>query len=204
VIVIVDYGMGNLGSMANMFKKIGAQARISNDRDTVRSADKLVLPGIGAFDTGMTNLENRGLIPILRERVIDQGVPLLGVCLGMQLLAESSEEGSMPGLGWLRARCIRFRSDEADGALKVPHMGWNTVAERRQHWAFANSEPDQRFYFVHSYFVDCRDGEDVLGETHYGRNFASVVQRNNILGVQFHPEKSHTFGMTLLKRFAES
>jgi len=202
VIVIVDHGMGNLGSMANMFKKIGVPACVSADPAVVARADKLVLPGVGAFDAGMTNLEARGLIPVLRERVIGGQVPLLGVCLGMQLLCESSEEGSLPGLGWLRAGCVRFRPGKAGEPLKVPHMGWNTLAVRRPHRAFADADPDQRFYFVHSYYVVCEDADDVLAETRYGRPFVSAVARDNILGVQFHPEKSHTFGMALLRRFA--
>jgi glutamine amidotransferase len=203
MIVIVDYGMGNLGSIANMLKKIGVPAVISSDPAVVEKADKLILPGVGAFDAGMKNLETRGLIPLLNFRVLEQKTPILGVCLGMQLLCKRSEEGQLPGLGWLDAEVVRFKFDSNTTNLKIPHMGWNTLAVRQPHPLFADLEAENRFYFVHSYHVVCADQSNVLAQTNYGFDFASAVVKDNIMGVQFHPEKSHKFGMRLYKNFAE-
>ena len=203
MIVVVDYGLGNLGSIANMLKKIGAHAVVSSDPAVVEKADKLILPGVGAFDAGMKNLETRGLIPLLNYRVLEQKTPILGVCLGMQLLCKRSEEGQLPGLGWLDAEVIRFKFDGNIANLKIPHMGWNTLAVRQPHPLFADLEAENRFYFVHSYHVVCADMGNVLTQTNYGFDFASAVVKDNIMGVQFHPEKSHKFGMRLYKNFAE-
>ena len=203
MIVVVDYGLGNLGSIANMLKKIGAHAVVSSDPAVVEKADKLILPGVGAFDAGMKNLETRGLIPLLNYRVLEQKTPILGVRLGMQLLCKRSEEGQLPGLGWLDAEVIRFKFDGNIANLKIPHMGWNTLAVRQPHPLFADLEAENRFYFVHSYHVVCADMGNVLAQTNYGFDFASAVVKDNIMGVQFHPEKSHKFGMRLYKNFAE-
>ena len=204
MIVIVDYGVGNLGSMANMLKRSGVEAVVSSDHATIRAAAKLILPGVGAFDVGMKNLVARGHVPVLEERVLRAGVPILGVCLGMQLFSRGSEEGGAPGLGWIAADAVRFRFDgsSADPRLRVPHMGWNTLDVREAHPLLADLGDGARFYFVHSYHVACDDPSTALATTRYGADFASVVRRGNILGVQFHPEKSHKFGMKLLRNFA--
>jgi len=202
MIVIIDYGMGNLGSIANMLRKIGADAVISSAAADIRKAEKLILPGVGAFDNGMKNLRDRGLLPVLQDRVLSDKVPLLGICLGMQLLTKNSEEGTLDGLGWIDARTVRFKFSE-EAALKVPHMGWNQIVASRDNPLTRNIGERPRFYFVHSYYVVCDRNEDVLTTTHYGYDFTSAVNRGNIYGVQFHPEKSHTFGMKLLKNFAE-
>jgi glutamine amidotransferase len=202
-IVIVDYGMGNLGSISNMLKKVGAPAVISADPDTIARADKLILPGIGAFDNGIRNLKARGLLSVLTAHAVERRKPMLGVCLGMQLLTRRSEEGVLPGLGWLDAETVRFKFAPEHQTLKIPHMGWNTLTVRQPHQLFADMEDENRFYFVHSYHVACADQSNVLAQTTYGFDFASAVVRNNIMGVQFHPEKSHRFGMQLLKNFAE-
>jgi len=203
MIVIIDYGMGNLGSIANMLKKIGAQSVVSSNPTVVEKADKLILPGVGAFDAGMKNLETRGLIPLLNFRVLEQKIPIIGVCLGMQLLCKRSEEGQLSGLGWLDAEVIRFKFGGNIANLKIPHMGWNSLAVRQPHPLFADLEAENRFYFVHSYHVVCADTGNVLAQTNYGFDFASAVVKDNIMGVQFHPEKSHKFGMRLYKNFAE-
>lgn len=203
MIAIVDYGMGNLGSIANMLKKIGAPAVISSDPGVIVHADKLILPGVGAFDNGMKNLNERSLIPVLNEQVLESKKPVLGLCLGMQLLTRRSEEGILPGLGWLDAETVRFKFDGANASLKIPHMGWNMLQVCQPHPLFADLELENRFYFVHSYRVVCADRHNVLAETRYGFDFASAVVKDNIMGVQFHPEKSHRFGMCLLKNFAE-
>lgn len=201
MIVIIDYGMGNLGSIQNMLKKIGAKAIISSKIADIEKADKLILPGVGAFDNGMTNLDKLGLISILNEIIFNKKIPLLGICLGMQLLTKRSEEGILSGLGWLDAEVVRFKFDSLTCSLKIPHMGWNTVELVKDSHLFNGLYPS-RFYFVHSYHVVCNDRLDVLAETCYGYNFVSAVQKDNILGVQFHPEKSHKFGMELFKNFA--
>jgi imidazole glycerol-phosphate synthase subunit HisH len=201
MIVIVDYGMGNLGSMANMLRKVGAAAVVSSEPATVARAEKLILPGVGAFDAGMRQLTERGLVPLLQERVA-AGTPTLGVCLGMQLFAQASEEGQLPGLGWIDGRATRFRPN-GDARLKVPHMGWNVVQPVREHPLFADMPDEMRFYFVHSYHVVCGDERISLARATYGGDFVAAVARDNVVGVQFHPEKSHKFGMRLLRNFAE-
>jgi glutamine amidotransferase len=201
MIAVVDSGMGNLGSILNMLKKIGVEARLCADAADVGRAEKLILPGIGAFDVGMRSLASRRLIEPLNERVLLARVPVLGICLGMQLLAATSEEGQLPGLGWLRAETRRFRFDGGE-PLRVPHMGWNTVNVAASHALFEGLDEEPRFYFVHSYHLACHDSKDVVGVTHYGYDFPAVVARGNIMGTQFHPEKSHRFGMQLLKNFS--
>jgi glutamine amidotransferase len=203
MIVIVDYGMGNLGSIANMLKKVGAEAVISSEAAAIERADKLILPGVGAYDNGMKNLAERGLIPLLNAKVLQDKTPILGLCLGMQLFARRSEEGQLPGLGWLDAETVRFKLDAAHTHLKIPHMGWNTLRICQSHPIFADADEEPRFYFVHSYHVVCAGPQIVLAQTHYGYDFASAVVKDNVVGVQFHPEKSHKFGMKLLRNFAE-
>jgi glutamine amidotransferase len=204
MIVIIDYGMGNLGSIQNMLKKIGAQAVISSDIQAVERADKLILPGVGAFDTGMKQLEELGLIDVLNDKVLNRKTPTLGVCLGMQLLMQGSEEGVRPGLGWIDGETIRFRFDPKRTNLKIPHMGWNTVTIIRDGTLFKGlNQEEARFYFVHSYHVVCNREEDILTRSFYGYDFASAVQRGNIMGTQFHPEKSHKFGMKIYENFVE-
>jgi glutamine amidotransferase len=202
-ITIVDYGMGNLGSIQNMLKKVGSASIVSADKLAIERADKLILPGVGAFDTGMRRLGELGLIPILNRIALEKRVPVLGVCLGMQLLMRKSEEGHLPGLGWIEGEAVRFRFDAAQSNLKIPHMGWNTVSVRRPGVLLKGIESDARFYFVHSYHVVCARDEDVLAVTEYGYPFASIIQHENIMGAQFHPEKSHRFGMAMLKSFVE-
>jgi len=202
MIVIVDYGLGNLNSIANMLKKVGAQAEIASDPESIRCADKLILPGVGAFDAGMKNLNESGLLNLLKGLVLDEGKPILGLCLGMQLMARCSEEGQLPGLGWLNADVRRFKF-APDSGLKIPHMSWNTLEIQREHPLFAEMSEEPRFYFVHSYHLAFDHPEDVLARTEYGYRFDSAAGRGNIMGVQFHPEKSHKFGMRLLKNFAE-
>lgn len=203
MIVVIDYGMGNLGSIMNMFKKIGAEAVLTSDPAEIEKAAKIVLPGVGAFDAGMKKLEDLGLIPVLNHKVIEDKTPTIGVCLGMQLLTNSSEEGNLPGLGWIDAKTVKF-SFNAEKSIKnkIPHMGWNTVEIKKQHAIFENMYPEPRFYFVHSYHVRCNDRENILTETFHGYSFTSSITQGNITGVQFHPEKSHKFGMKLLNNFA--
>jgi imidazole glycerol-phosphate synthase subunit HisH len=202
MIAILDYDVGNVGSIANMLRKAGAEATITADLDEIARADKIVLAGVGSFDVGMRKLRDRRLVDLLNRQVRDGGTPLLGICLGMQFFARGSEEGSEPGLGWLDAETVRFKLS-SDSGLKVPHMGWNAL-ELAPGVNGTGVLPDARFYFVHSYHIDCHDEADVLARTTYGYSFVSAVRRRNILGVQFHPEKSHRFGLALMEHFAAS
>jgi imidazole glycerol-phosphate synthase subunit HisH len=202
MIVIIDYGMGNLGSIHNMLKKIGVKSIITGNLDEIRQAEKLILPGVGAFDHGMLNLAERRLIPLLNERVLDRKVPILGLCLGMQLFTKCSEEGQLSGLGWVNAETIAFKLN-GDVKFRIPHMGWNFVSIKKKNVLSDDKNELPRFYFVHSYHVVCHDQSDVIGITEYGYPFVSIFQHENIFGTQFHPEKSHKFGMRLLKQFTE-
>jgi glutamine amidotransferase len=201
MIVIVDYRLGNLGSIKNMLKRIGSESLISSNVSDIERAEKLILPGVGNFEQGMRNLEALGLLPVLEERVIQKRAPILGICLGMQLFTRKSEEGESTGLGWIDAEVVRFKFDDKERHLKIPHMGWNLVEIRQRDPLFEEMYPEPRFYFVHSYHVACRNEEEVLTQTFYGYKFVSSVKKENIYGVQFHPEKSHKFGMKLLDNF---
>ena len=203
MITIVDYGLGNLGSILNMLKKIGVKAQISGQVQDIEKADKIILPGVGAFDNGMHELKERGLIEVLNWKALEQKTPTLGICLGMQLLGKSSEEGTLQGLGWIDAHTHKFSFENMNTALKIPHMGWNLATPLKESKLMAEMYDQPRFYFVHSYFFKCKNQEDVLLDSNYGLHFTSGVERENIMGVQFHPEKSHKFGMKLLSNFAD-
>ena len=201
MITIVNYGMGNLGSMLNMFKRIGVKACIESDPEAISQAKKLVLPGVGAFDAAMQRINaSVGLRDVLDHKALTEQVPVLGVCLGMQLLTRGSEEGALPGLGWIQGATQRFPSD---AGLKVPHMGWNIANCANPSKLTTDVGVEPRYYFVHSYCVAVDDPADSIMRTHYGLDFDSAIGRDNIYGVQFHPEKSHRFGMQILKNFAE-
>jgi glutamine amidotransferase len=199
MISIVNYGVSNVGSMLNMMRKLGVPAETVSTPGEIERAEKIILPGIGAFDHGMKTLMEMNLAEPLKQRA-RAGVPLLGVCLGMQMLAGGSEEGNIAGLGLIEGRCVRFSPDGQAG-IRIPHMGWNELAVRRENPLLEGLERP-RFYFVHSYYFVCQDPADELARSSYGIDFTAAVQRGNILGVQFHPEKSHRFGMALLKNFA--
>lgn len=199
MLVIVDYGMGNLGSIKNMLKKLGYESIITSDIDMIKIATKLILPGVGAFDYGMSQIKKLDMVDILNHKVLVEKTPVLGICLGMQLMTQGSEEGISKGLGWIKGKACKFIS----GSFKIPHMGWNTIHVCKKNWLFDEAEDEKRFYFVHSYYVQCYDKEDILTTTQYATEFVSSFQKNNIYGVQFHPEKSHKFGMHLLKNFME-
>ncbi|QIB04303.1 imidazole glycerol phosphate synthase subunit HisH [Pseudomonas fluorescens] len=200
MIVVVDYGVGNIASVLNMLKRVGAKAKASNSREDIEQADKLILPGVGAFDAGMQTLRKSGLIEVLNEQVLGKQKPVMGVCLGSQMLGNGSEEGSEPGLGWIDMDIVRFEKREG---RKVPHMGWNEVAPRLQHPILTGLNQQSRFYFVHSYYMLPRHAENTLLTANYDQQFTAAVVRDNILGFQFHPEKSHKFGMQLFKNFVE-
>jgi imidazole glycerol-phosphate synthase subunit HisH len=201
MIVVVDVGLGNIGSIKNMLKKFSKDFISSENPSEIEKADKLILPGVGSFDTGMKNLKNRGLLEVLNKRVLNDKIPILGICLGMQLFTRKSEEGILQGLGWIEADTIKFKLEESK--LKVPHMGWNLVVKEKENRLLEEMEQDTRFYFVHSYYVRCDNSEDILLTTKYGNYFTSAINAGNIYGVQFHPEKSHKYGLKLLRNFVE-
>lgn len=196
---VIDYGCGNLASVINMIRHEGGEAQIITSPEALDAAEKLILPGVGAFDHGMSSLRRGEWITPLERAVLERKVPIMGICLGMQLLARGSEEGQEPGLGWIDARARRFRP--ADPKLKVPHMGWNEVRQVRADGLLPVVDMPRRFYFVHSYQVECADPADVLLECDYGDTFVAAFRRENIWGFQFHPEKSHRFGMELFRNF---
>jgi len=203
MIKVLDYGMGNTASMLNMIRKAGGQAKLCSNPKEFCSATMIILPGVGAFDNGIEKLTNSGLLEALKQKVLEDKVPFLGVCLGMQLLFDKSEEGKLPGLGWIKGDVTRFdfSSIQSNGRLKVPHMGWNVVNPKTYDNLFAGLEDEARFYFVHSYHVNCSDPSDILATANYGYEFICSVRHENIWGAQFHPEKSHRFGVQFFKNF---
>lgn len=200
MIVIVDYGVGNLLSVHNMLRKAGGEAVISGDREQILAADKLLLPGVGHFDHGMKMLDAAGLREPLDCFALELRRPILGICLGAQILGKGSEEGELPGLGWIDMVCRRL---PAAPGLRVPHMGWNQITLRKSSPLLADMSADARFYFVHSYCMHCADAADVLATAVHGVEFTCAVQRGNISGTQFHPEKSLRHGLALMRSFVE-
>ena len=198
---IINYNLGNPKSIKNMLAYLGKDSRISSDHEDIVLADQLILPGVGHFQHGMEQLEQLGLIDILNKEVLDNKKPILGICLGMQLLTKNSEEGNLVGLGFVDAQTKKFKLQDA--TLKVPHMGWNTVDFQKESELNIGITSKPRYYFVHSYFVDCSNQDDILCTTQYGQEFVSGFQHQNIFGLQFHPEKSHKFGMELLANFCK-
>ena len=200
MVSVIDYGVGNLGSILNMFKRLDVAAELARTSEEVMKAEKILLPGVGAFDAGMEMLERSGMIPALQQKVLEDGVPTLGICLGMQLMTKSSEEGQRAGLGWFEAQTVKFRLDTRE--YKIPHMGWNEVNDVHNSPLFHEMGPEPRFYFVHSYHLDAVKPDEVMFTCTYGYEFVCGVRRGNLFGAQFHPEKSHRFGMRLLSNFA--
>lgn len=201
MIVVVNSGTANVGSVVNMLKKVGATGIISHDPDVIRKAERLILPGVGSFDAGVASWRELGLWECLNEVALKRGIPCLGVCLGMQMMCRGSEEGVERGLGWFEADVVRLPRSTEEGVLRVPHMGWNRLRPERAHPVLAELPADARFYFVHSYCVQADRQDDVVATCHYGIDFACAIGRGNIMAVQFHPEKSHRFGMTLMSNF---
>lgn len=198
-IVIVDYGTGNLGSILNIIHLLGFTALISDKISDIEQADKLILPGVGSFDTGMSNLMRLGLLEPLNKKVVEDKTPILGICLGMQLMTHSSQEGTLPGLGWFDAVTLKF---EFPGATpKVPHMGWNNLLLTRHHPLTAHIQFDTRFYFIHSYYVKSRDEGQVIARSAHGFEFDAILATGHIMACQFHPEKSHRQGIELIHNF---
>ncbi|MBT5420522.1 MAG: imidazole glycerol phosphate synthase subunit HisH [Candidatus Cloacimonetes bacterium] len=201
MIVIVDYGIGNLGSIFNMFKKIKVDSKISSDIREIEKAEKILLPGVGAFDNAMKRINELKLKQVLDYKALEQKIPILGICLGMQLLTSESEEGVEKGLEWIEAETLKFRFNDRN--LKIPHMGWNVVNTSYESQLTMNLPKETRFYFVHSYYVKVKNENNSILKTNYGIEFDSAIQKDNIFGAQFHPEKSHRFGMKLFENFSK-
>ena len=201
MITIIDYGMGNLRSVQKAFSRLNIDSEITNDVERIGNATKLILPGVGHFSNGMKKLIELGIKDILQKKVMIERIPILGICLGMQLFGNFSEEGNVEGLGWIDADIVKFTIN-GDKKFKVPHMGWNTLAIQKTNSLLSDINPDDEFYFVHSYFMICKNEKDILSKTKYKEEFVSAIQRKNIYGTQFHPEKSHKNGLQILKNFA--
>ena len=201
--VVLDYGLGNIGSIQNMLRKIGHTATLSCSPEVIKNADRLILPGVGSFDAGMAKLEEYGLVELLNDEVVIKKKPILGICLGMQLLMNRSDEGKRNGLSFIPGSAVRFKADELGDRKKVPHMGWNFVRPENKTALFTGVDERSKFYFVHSYYASVED-KYIISSTDYGKTFASAIGNDNILGVQFHPEKSHKHGMALLKNYVEN
>jgi len=200
MIAIIDYNIGNIAAVANMLRRLGVPCTITNMPDEIERADRIILPGNGSFDACVKSLRNSGLVPIIEHKVLERGVPLLGICVGAQMLGKESEEGTEAGLGWFDMKVRRFPDMQG---LRIPCMGWNEVRPAKLHYITQNIDPESRFYFVHSYYMDPVNESDVLLLSDYGIEFSAAVSKMNILGVQFHPEKSHKFGKRLLAAFAK-
>lgn len=203
MITIIDYGLGNVQAFTNMYKRLGFDVCRATNAAELEGATKLILPGVGAFDHAMELLDASGMRPTIDELVLEQKVPVLGICVGMQILADSSDEGGLPGLGWISGRVRAFKTDKRAANLPLPHMGWNDVQPEVGARLFVGLEKDARFYFLHSFFFECAESRYVAATTSYGLEFSSAVSSDNVYGVQFHPEKSHHYGAQLLKNFAE-
>lgn len=200
MITIIDYGVCNTGSILNMLTALGVNAEVTNKQEKIKAASKLILPGIGSFDTGVKSLKEANLWEILDQKIKYDKTPLLGICLGMQLLTNHSDEGLSEGFGWVDAETIQFQPSEK---LAVPHMRWNNIHIEHKNYLTNNIDNDSRFYFSHSHYVKCKSNANVIASSKYGVRFHSVINHDNIWGTQFHPEKSHKFGMTLLNNFSQ-
>ncbi len=201
-IVIINYGMGNLRSVEKKFQRVGVNALISSDLELIEKADKLVLPGVGHFASGVKKLQERGIWDLINKKVLQEKVPILGICLGMQLMAKFSEEGNVNGLGWFDAEVVKFRIKDKL-KHKIPHMGWNNIVKKKESTLLKDIHSDAMFYFVHSYHMKCNNSEDILTTTNYEYEFVSAIEKENIFGTQFHPEKSHDFGEKLISNFVK-
>lgn len=204
MIGIIDYGVGNVLAFANMYKRMNVPNQVVSAGDDLADVNRIILPGVGSFDFAMTRLNESGLRDKLDEAVLAHNKPVLGVCVGMQMLAESSDEGELPGLNWISGKVRRFCQETGSTTINLPHMGWNNLSVRKDSALLRGLEEDAWFYYLHSYYFDCSDETDEIASCEYGGRFSSVVNHDNIYGVQFHPEKSHQFGARLLRNFSEA
>lgn len=204
MITIIDYGLGNIRAFVNVFERLNIKTRIAHSSKDLKGATKIILPGVGAFDYAMSQLNASGMREELENQVLENKVPVVGICVGMQMLAKSSEEGSLSGLGWIDGEVKKFDANLIPYMTKLPHMGWNTISPVKDNLLFAGLDDQKKFYFLHSYYFLCNSSEDIISTTEYGIKYASAVNRGNIFGIQFHPEKSHSNGVQLLYNFAKN
>jgi len=202
MITIVDYGLGNIKAFQNVFERLNIRAKVAHTADYLKDAQRIILPGVGAFDYAMSQLNASGMRDELEKQVLVNKVPLVGICVGMQMLAASSDEGKLPGLGWIDGQVRLFDAKLIPYKTQLPHMGWNTISPTKNHPILSGFGSESRFYFLHSYYLVCKNLDEVIATTQYGIKFASAVCRDNIYGIQFHPEKSHSSGVQLLKNFS--
>jgi glutamine amidotransferase len=202
MIALIDYGVGNIRAFTNIYKKLGIPVKIAKNAEDLRGITRIILPGVGAFDHAMEQLERSGMRQRLDELVMQEKVPVIGICVGMQMLAHSSDEGVRPGLGWMDASVKKFDGSKISYSTHLPHMGWNDVKPVKKNELLNGLENESKFYFLHSYYFHCNDTRDTIANTDYGIQFSCAVNKNNIYGVQFHPEKSHQYGIQLLNNFA--
>lgn len=203
MITIIDYGLGNINAFVNVYTKLNIPVRVARTADEVLSAGKLILPGVGSFDYAMTLLNNSGLRSAVEKKVVEERTPVIGICVGMQMMAESSDEGVLPGLGWIKEKVRLFDESKISFKTKLPHMGWNNIIPVTNQGLLNGLDNDSRFYFLHSYYFECSDQANVLATTEYGIRYACAVKSENVYGVQFHPEKSHSNGVLLLENFSK-
>lgn len=203
MITIIDYGLGNINAFVNVYERLKIPVTIAQNKEQLRAATKLILPGVGAFDYAMTKLNNSGMKETIKELVFNNKLPIMGICVGMQILADSSDEGNMQGLGWIEGKVKLFDTSNLRFKTKLPHMGWNTINPIKGNPLLSTFDTESRFYFLHSYYFEPLNSESVIAITDYGNKYASAVNKENIYGIQFHPEKSLSNGMQLLKNFAD-
>jgi len=203
MIAIIDYGSGNIAAVANIYKQLKIPYVVTGIPDELRKADRYILPGVGAFDATMRYLNDSGMIAVLNEQIVGQGKKVMGICVGMQILAESSEEGELAGLGWIPGRVRKIDASLLSSSPKLPHMGWNSVQPKGNARLFEGVDIERGFYFLHSYYFDAKDANDVSATAQYGMEMPCAVARANVFGMQFHPEKSHSNGMAVFRNFAE-
>lgn len=203
MITIINYGLGNIKAFVNVYKKLSIPVRVASTSDDLSEVQKIILPGVGAFDYAMEKLDQSGMRNRLNELVLEKDIPVIGICVGMQILAKSSEEGYLPGLGWVDATVKKFDSTKLKTTTHLPHMGWNDVSPQNDHHLFEGLEKDSKFYFLHSYYFSCNQANDAIASSNYGESFVCAINYKNIYGVQFHPEKSHHYGVKLLENFAK-
>lgn len=203
MITIIDYGVGNIFAFQNVFKRLNISSRTAKCVEDLKEVDKLILPGVGHFDYAMSQLNNSGMRERIDELVLVEKKPVIGICVGMQMMANKSDEGTLDGLGWIDANVKKFNELTIQHHTKLPHMGWNDVKPNENHPLFKGLEQESIFYFLHSFYFNCKDQKNIMSTTDYGINFASSIYKGNIFGIQFHPEKSHSYGEKLLENFAK-
>lgn len=202
MITIIDYGLGNIRAFRNVYERLNIPVNIARQPSDFSGATKLILPGVGAFDYAMSQFNLSGMKEKVENLVLNHRMPILGICVGMQMMANSSEEGMLPGLGWIEGKVKKFNPDSIRYKTRLPHMGWNSIKKRKKDNLLSQLDDDSKFYFLHSYYFECEDEKNILCETEYGIKYSSAVNKDNIYGVQFHPEKSHSNGVQLLLNFS--